>query len=363
VRRFRVAFSSLAHGHARMYLKVLPLLEGVEVVALADERPDVLARTAKSHDVKHTYTDYRRMLAEHPGLDLVIAASENARHLEHARAIAASGANVMGMKVLSMDLSEISAMERACREAGVHLFVELELRHNAAARAAKRLIDDGAVGEVRALTATNLTLCPTVAWHVDPRLSYGREVPLHPGARRCRGGCITDHPHIFDLARWFTGGEFRSVWAAPVAGARPGLHVEENAIVLAEMTTGARVSLDPSFSRTEELQPAGRDIMDKLKWPKAVDVSVEVHGSEGTLLVDTFSPNIYLHAEPYPYLVRYAMYEEWAGLLENVLAVLDGREEPRVTPEDDRRAVKAMGAAYESIATGETIRLEEEVAA
>jgi predicted dehydrogenase len=98
--------------------------------------------------------------------------------------------------------------------------------------------------------------------------------------------------------------------------------------------------------------------MDKLKWPKAVDVSIEVFGTKGTLLVDTFAPNIYLHAEPYGYLVRYAMYEEWAGLLENVLAALEGRPSVLVSPEDNRSAIEAMQAAYESISTGETIRME-----
>jgi predicted dehydrogenase len=358
MKRFRIAFTSLMHGHARKYLKVLPLMENVEVVAVADERPDVLAQTAEANGIPHTYSDYREMLRKHPGLDLVMAASENVHHLEHVRAIAESGANVMSMKVLSMDLDECDEMIRVCREADVRLFVELELHYNAAVLEAKRLIDEGAVGEVRALTATNMTLRPTAAWHLDPNLVYGREVPLYPGAERLRGGCLTDHPHIFDLARWFSGSDYRTIWAAPGRNAREELVVEENAIVLAEMENGVKVSLDPSFSRTEEANPAGNHIMDKLKWPKAVDVSIEIFGTKGTLLVDTFAPNIYLHAEPYGYLVRYAMYEEWAGLLENVLAALEGRPSVLVSPEDNRSAIEAMQAAYESISTGETILLK-----
>ena len=42
----------------------------------------------------------------------------------------------------------------------------------------------------------------------------------------------------------------------------------------------------------------GLQHLDLLKWPKPVDVTLEVFGTKGTLLVDTFAPNIYLQPEP-----------------------------------------------------------------
>jgi len=75
--------------------------------------------------------------------------------------------------------------------------------------------------------------------------------------------------------------------------ARPDVRVEGHAIVLAEMANGVHVSLDPSFSRTElpTLLPAALQVA---QGGRGVAGALQ---DQGTLLVDTFGPGIYLQPD------------------------------------------------------------------
>ena len=57
-------------------------------------------------------------------------------------------------------------------------------------------------------------------WHGIPEESYGKRVPIKPGSNIYRGGCLTDHPHIFDMMRWVLDDEVTEVYAETAPNAR-----------------------------------------------------------------------------------------------------------------------------------------------
>src|SRR5437764_2672034 len=88
-------------------------------------------------------------LMSRPDIDAVIIASPHSAHLPQTQAAAAAGKHVYVEKPMARSIAECDAMSAACRGAGVHLAVNKVLRFREAPRAAKALIDEGAIGEVR----------------------------------------------------------------------------------------------------------------------------------------------------------------------------------------------------------------------
>lgn len=159
MRTYRLAIIGFAHMHINHVAPVFAAHPQVEWVACAGTRPDrpelrVAPYTrewnrdnlvAKLH--LKCYDDYRRMLAEEAP-DIVVVTSENAKHPEVVEACAAAGAHACVEKPMAASLSGALRMARACRAAGTTLIVNWPLTWSPAARKAKALIDEGAIGRV-----------------------------------------------------------------------------------------------------------------------------------------------------------------------------------------------------------------------
>ena len=86
-------------------------------------------------------------------IDAVILGSPHTAHLPQTRAAAAAGKHVYTEKPMAVSVNECDGMIEACRAAGVKLAVNKVLRFRIAPKAAKELIDDGVIGEVRMIQA------------------------------------------------------------------------------------------------------------------------------------------------------------------------------------------------------------------
>jgi predicted dehydrogenase len=135
--------------------------------------------------VAKAYDDYNEML-EKEALDIVIVTSENARHADIVEACARAGANVCIEKPMAGTLSDALRMARACEAAGTTLLVNWPLTWSAAARKAKALIDEGAIGRVL-----------EVKWRA------GHTGPLGPSAA---------HEGVSEVADGMTGPERGATW-------------------------------------------------------------------------------------------------------------------------------------------------------
>ena len=89
-------------------------------------------------------------------VDAVVITSPPAVHLEQVLAAAAAGKHVLVEKPMARGAADCRAMVSACREAGVALAVVSQHRFRDAPRAAKELIDSGAIGQVRMVRVTGV---------------------------------------------------------------------------------------------------------------------------------------------------------------------------------------------------------------
>jgi len=159
-RTFRVGVIGFAHMHVNNVLAVFGRHPQVNLAAGADTVPDVpekrkgpytrqwnLEHALKDLGLPRAYADYRDMLQKEK-LDLAICCSENFRHPEVVEACAKAGVAVCVEKPMAMSLSHALAMARAARTARTLMLVNWPMTWNVAARAAKALIDAGAIGRV-----------------------------------------------------------------------------------------------------------------------------------------------------------------------------------------------------------------------
>ncbi len=197
-RTYGVGVIGFAHMHVNNVLAIFGRHPRVRLVAGADTVPDIpekrkgpytrgwnLEHALKNLGLPRSYDDYREMLRRER-LDLVICCSENARHQEVVEACAAAGVGVCVEKPMAVNLSQALGMARAAKAAGTPLFVNWPMTWNPAARAAKELIDAGAVGRVLQITTR-----------------IGHTGPLGAGAR---------HEGVSEEAAPLTPEELGAVW-------------------------------------------------------------------------------------------------------------------------------------------------------
>jgi len=135
------------------------------------------------------YGDYRLLLREcRP--ELVIVATWTESHAKIAALAARSGAKVIVCeKPVSPSLKSARALIRECEKSNTHLIINHERRYDYRYRAAKRIIDAGAIGGVKTVHASILTG------------GYrGKSDPSEGG-----GPLLHDGTHMIDIIRFFFG--------------------------------------------------------------------------------------------------------------------------------------------------------------
>ena len=354
----KIAMMGMTHGHTRKYYQVLkenPKLDWVAVSTTDDFARQLFLKAVQGVPC---YGSDVEMLDAHPEIEAVVIASANKEHLGQMKLCAERGINILSMKIPSFDMAEYDEMIELTEKAGIVCQVELELHYNPVVARFKKLLDEGAIGQMKSFQATNITLSPVFSfpWQGDPELSYGHEQHLREGDPRFCGGALCDHPHIFDMIRKVTGSEFDTIYAEVAPNIRKDIRVEDMLTVTGRMKNGVIFSLDPSWSRKENRLPApgpGWDI-----YPKRMEVNLIVSGDKGTMMVDCFGPNCYHSGNPDErYTVRYTYFDEWVGLVDEFVDCIRNHKTPQINLRWHKATIQAMNACYESIRTGQPVKL------
>ncbi len=351
MRQVNMAISSLTHAHVRKYYQTLNDNAKLNWVAVSCADKDIAAHFKTLGFNVPVYDSTEKMLLEHPEIEGVVVASENSRHFEDMKLCCQYGKNMLSMKIPTFDLEEYDRMIEMTKAAGVICQVELEMHYNPTAHRVLDLVKSGAIGEVLSFNATNITLSPVWAfpWQGNPEISYGKRIPIKEGDPRCRGGALSDHPHIFDMLRWITGSDYDYVFA-DVANNIRDIEEEDVLYVTGRMKNGCKFLLDPSWTRLEE----------KLKrpgpgwevFPKRMEVNYSIVGTEGIIQADCFGPNVYYNGGPNNrYTIQYTYFDEWIGMMDEFYDCIVNHKQPKINLEWHKQTVEAMVRCYESIAS------------
>jgi len=140
-----IGCGGIAHAHARGY----ETLEGVEIAAIADPIPEAMNEFGDKHHITKRYADARKMLDEEE-LDIVSVCTWHKLHAPMTIAACTRKPKaVLCEKPMATNLMECDDMMIAARRNNVKLAIGHQRRFNAAWNEGKRLIADGAIGEVR----------------------------------------------------------------------------------------------------------------------------------------------------------------------------------------------------------------------
>lgn len=181
--------------HARNFIN---RIAGATLVALVDPIPEALKAAGEELGIKACYTDYQEALIR-DDIHAVIIASPTKYHCEIALAAAAAKKHILCEKPLAMTEEECDLMLAAAEANDVKLQIGFMRRYDDSFVAAKAMIDSGEIGDV--VLVKSHTRGPSVPqpWMYDIQKSNG---PL-----------AEVNSHDIDTLRWFTGSEFKSLYA------------------------------------------------------------------------------------------------------------------------------------------------------
>jgi predicted dehydrogenase len=266
-----VGYGVMGRAHCYGY-RVAPLLRSLPVTpvvtVMSGRDGAAVARVAAACGVPEHTTDWRR-LVERADVDLVDICTPPGTHAEIAQAAAAAGLAVLCEKPLALDYPQAMAATEAVEAAGVANAVGFNYRRLPAVALMRRMIAEGAIGEVRLWRASWLS-----DEFTDPATPFDWRFDRAMGGTTIADlGC-----HLIDMATWMAGPitdvcaqsetfiERRSV---PDGGDR-AVTVDDASSALVRFASGARGTVE--MARSAVRRPC--------------DFTVEFNGSRGTLVFD-----------------------------------------------------------------------------
>lgn len=226
--------------------------EGSRLVAVMRRNGALARHYALRHGVPRWYDDADALIGD-PEVDAVYVATPPDSHHDYVLRCAAARKPVYVEKPMAMHAGECESMIDACRAAGVRLFTAYYRRAMPKFTRIKALVDEGTIGDVRAVsTVLYQSYAPpagTVPWRVDPH--------------KAGGGLFVDlAPHTLDFLDHVLG---PITDVAGAAGNQAGRYRAED-IVSMRFAFGSGVqgvglwafSLGTSLDRTELLGSHGR---------------------------------------------------------------------------------------------------------
>ncbi len=323
----RVAAIEVSHWHSlhdAAYLRHLVAMSDVQLVAVQDSDPGLVAK--RSAEVGHppTFTDHRRMLAA-TRPDFVVALGRHRQMAGIAHELLDQGYPFLMEKPMGISAVEVRGVADKAARLNAFVAVPLAQRYQPFATRARELLAEGRFGPLSHIyirinrPGPARYSCWDCPWMLDPA--------------EAGGGCLRNlGPHGFDMFLFLTGEE-AEVTGAQISRRAHRQPVEDYASVLLRSTSGILGTIEvgngfPRNGTDGEWKIAGRDAILALK--------------DGVLRLDTASgdettPSTDLVA-PYFTAVRDAL-DHWKR-----------GELPPVSVHDCARAVRLIDQAYERAA-------------
>lgn len=243
MRKWRIAGINFDHFHMGDNLRFAHEHPACEIVGVCDEQParmqDTVARLSIPAD--RVFTDYRQCLeATRP--DLVVLCPAAAEHGRWTAQVAPYGVHLIVEKPFAASLAEADAMIEAMADTGRQLTINWPLAWYPPHRTTKRLIDQGAIGQVIEVHFYDGNRGPL--WHTADKVAVtaqqvAAEKPTSWFYKKSHGGgSLLDYlGYGTTLATWFLNGA-RPLEVTAVTDEPVGLEVDEHAIVVARYAHG-----------------------------------------------------------------------------------------------------------------------------
>ena len=272
-----VGYGMMGKAHAYGYtvaplMRKLPCRPRLRVISGRDKIR--VAAAAAAYGVESWVDDWRDLI-HRPDVEIVDICTPPGTHFEIASEAAAAGKAVICEKPLAVTYAEAAAAAYAVKKAHVLNAVGFNYRRLPAVSLMKRMIDEGAVGQIRLVRASWLS-----DEFVDPAIPFDWRFDRSMGATT-----ISDlGSHLIDMTTWMAGpiseASGQSATFVPTRSGRE-VTVDEASSALVRFASGARGVFE--MARTAVRRPC--------------DVSVEVNGDRGTLVFEYARLNELLYGD------------------------------------------------------------------
>jgi UDP-N-acetyl-2-amino-2-deoxyglucuronate dehydrogenase len=311
-----------------------------ELVGVSDVDPVALAAATERTGVPG-FASLDALLAA-VDADLVIIATPTGLHAQQACAIAEAGRHVMTEKPMATTWADGKRMVRSCDEAGVHLFVVKQNRHNPTLQLLRRAIEKKRFGRIYMVTVN-------VFWS-RPQSYY--DSAAWRGTWEFDGGALMNQAsHYVDLLDWLIG-PVESVQAYTATLGRD-IQVEDTGVVAVRWRTGALGTVNVTMLTPD----------------RNFEGSITIVGEKGVVRVGGVAVNridhwAFVTEDEDDGLVQQASYDTGSvyGLghplyYQNVIAALRGQAQPETDGREGLRSLEILIASYLSARDGRRVAL------
>ena len=328
----------------RKHMRYLAASEECLLAAVVD--PDAgAAQAAREHGARH-YRDVGELLGREP-VDGAIVASPTGLHEAVGRRCIDAGLPALIEKPICATVESAERLNHAAEQAGVPLLVGHHRRYNPSAAAAKRLLDDGGLGRLVAIS--------TIWCMCKPDRYYEAAWRRQPGG----GPVLTNLIHEIDLLRYLAG-DITEV-AGFTGNAVRGFATEDTAALTMRFAGGALASVvmsDSTPSPWSWEQASG----ESPQFPVNEQNPTRFFGTDGALEFPALVVWRYRGAKSWTSpLAADSMSvpggDAFALQLAHFAAVIRDGATPLVTGREGQRTLAATLALFEAARTGRSVAL------
>ncbi|MCA0242465.1 MAG: Gfo/Idh/MocA family oxidoreductase [Proteobacteria bacterium] len=311
-----------------------------ELVAVCDNRPEALA-AAVARTGAAGFASLDALLAGSDA-DVVVLATPSGLHPRQAMRAAQAGRHVLTEKPMATKWDEGMQMVRACREAGVKLFVVKQNRLNPTLQLLKAAVDGGRFGAIY-LSTVNVFWTRPQSYYDDAR--WRGRWDLDGGA------FLNQASHYVDMVDWLVG-PVDSVHAYTATLARD-IEAEDTGVMSLRLRRGGLASINVTM----------------LTHGKNFEGSITILGEKGTVRIGGVAVNQIQHWEfadqrPEDEQARNAGYAAPSVYgpghplyYDNVIGTLRGEQHAEVDGYEGLRSLEVVLAAYRSARDGVRVGL------
>lgn len=312
---------------------------------IEDHIDSLLAKHGLENDpsIQH-YTDYKKMVEEHPELELVGIATPSGIHAEIALYLIDHGINVIVEKPMAMSMGDADEIIRRSKAKGVKVCACHQNRFNIAVQKTRQAIDEGRFGKISHGSIN-------VRWNRNQ--DYYDQAPWR-GTWDQDGGCLMNQCiHGIDLLRWLMGNEVDTVYGVTRQQFHHYIQAEDVGMAVVTFKNGAIGTIEGTTN----------------VYPKNLEETLYLFGEKGTVKIggkSTTDLDVWEFADEQSedQSVR-GMKEPTSNVYGNghtslyadMIDAIEHDREPLVNAEAGRNAVEMILAIYKSMKTGQPVKL------
>ena len=320
---------------------------GLDLVAVCDlvpEHIDILFEKTGYTGTPVRYTDYRKMLSEHPELELAAIATDSGVHAEIALACLDAGLNVIVEKPMAMSMADADRIIAKAEETKRLVSVCHQNRFNLAVQRMRRALEQGRFGRLSHGSVH-------VRWNRNR--AYYEQAPWRGKWASDGGALMNQCIHGIDLLRWMLGDEVEEVYGQTRQQFHDYLECEDVGLAVLKFKNGAIATVEGTVN----------------VYPKNLEETLYLFGEKGTVKLGGTSCN---NIDVWDFAEADPEDEESRGLTEatsnvygnghtslyaDMLSAISEGRQPYIDAEAGRRALEVVLAIYKSQLTGQPVRL------